>query len=197
MKKTEDTNKNTAKKNPERAINNALDKFGKHIQRAGNAIKLAAKDYADAVAKYGEAAVEAFHNTYPGITTVTWNKFIRIAANKLIPQVILLSDRIAKKFEAMPLEQQQAQFGEKTTVPFVNKAGQVSEVGLADLSPQQENTVFKPNGEVRTIEEQIAYYQQQRVTVRSAYEVCGNILVVKRACKIGKDELVKILEGMK
>ena len=196
MKKTEDTNKNTVKENPEKAINNALKEFSTYMNLAGHAIEQAAMVYASAVTKYGEAAVEAFHNTYPGISKVTWDKFIKVAAGKLIPQVILLSDRIAKKYESMTLAQQRKQFGGKKTVKVVSRAGHIAEVGLADLSPQEENTVFKPNGEVRTLEEQIAYHQE-RITPTPAYEVCGNILVVKRACKIGKDELVKILEGMK
>jgi len=181
-----------------REIAKAVMKFKGEMSAAGDALTRAAKIYADTIAKFGDSAGEAFRKEYPAVTSVTWNKLLQLAAGKIVPEMIMVSDRVYKKYVKEPVEKQRKMFGGKKTVRVVTSSMKVAEIKLRHLTDTDVEQVFKDDGSMRTIDEQIEIVKNRKVVSKTAdYEVCGNVLIVHRATRIGKCELVKILEQMK
>jgi len=190
--------KNMTKAERKREIANAVIRFKGEMTSAGDSLTRAAKIYADTIAKFGDSAGEAFRKEYPWVTTVTWTKLLRLAAGQIIPEMVLLSDRIYKSHEDADLETQRKMLGGKKTLRVVTKTMKVVDKPISDILPEEAKCLFKHDGSTRTVDEQLEFMKNtKKDPPKKDYEVCGEVLIVHRATRIGKCELVKILEQMK
>ena len=182
-----------------RKIAEAVREFGANLKGAVESLARAARVYADAVAKYGDEACEAFQNAYPGVTPATWDKMRRVANGGLVPEAMLISDRAAARIERLPLKEQQKMLGGKKTLRVVTARGTVDDKPLSRLSPCEYDAVFSQSGKIRTEAEQRKFYADAaaRKRVTKDYAIEGNCLRVFRATKFTKAELVEIVGRMK
>ena len=180
-------------------IMQAVIAFRAKMAGAAEALFEASKIYAAAVTKYGDAACRAFDEAFPGVTKTTWDKMRLVAKGALVPEALLISDRISARISYMPIEEQRETLGGRKTVQVVTPRGKVETKALSRLTPKDEDAVFTKHGSVRTVEEQRRFYAEKIATSENspAYEVRGNILIVHRATKFGKAELVEIVGRMK
>ena len=182
-------------------ITRSVNMFRMNIGSAADSIHRAAVIYAECVEKYGERAIKAFEKEYPGVSKITWDKLIRVAGGKIIPELVLLSEGVSSKIAKMSIDEQRTLFGGAKTVKVAVAPGITRDVPLSRLSNAQSNLVFAEDGKVRPIEDQyeILKTRMEKRTCVSVpdYEVVGRILVVNRACKIGMDELLHIIEEMR
>lgn len=190
---------NTPETNNARKIAEAVREFGANLKGAVESLARAARVYADAVAKYGDEACEAFQNAYPGVTPATWDKMRRVANGGLVPEAMLISDRAAARIERLPLKEQQKMLGGKKTLRVVTARGTVEDKPLSRLSPCEYDAVFSQSGKIRTESEQRKFYADAaaRKRVTKDYAIEGNCLRVFRATKFTKAELVEIVGRMK
>jgi hypothetical protein len=182
-----------------RKIAEAVRVFGAFLSGAVESLAKSARVYADAVTKYGDEACAAFKKAYPGVTQTTWDKMRLVAKGSLVPETLLLSDRVSARIGYLPLSEQRKMLGGKKTVQVVTPRGTVACKALSSLSPTEEDALFSASGKKRTIAEQREWYADRLADKqgRAAYEVRGNFLVVYRATKIGKAELLDIVRRMK
>lgn len=179
-------------------IEKYVDDFGIAIGAAAVAILKAGQIYSAAIDAHGDKAAEAFHTAYPAVTGATWDRLRLIGKGCAVPETLFLSDRIARRIEMLPIDEQREMLGGKTTLKIVTSNGAIIDKPLADLTASEEDILFTETGRKRTIAEQRRRWAERAQRNTSpAYEVRGNTLIVRRACRIGKDELTLILEGMK
>lgn len=180
-------------------IMQAVIAFRAKMGGAAEALFEASVIYANAVAKYGDDACRAFDKAYPGVTQTTWDKMRLVAKGSLVPEALLCSDRISSRIGYLPIEEQRNVLGGKKAVQVVTPKGKVVTKALPRLSAKDEDAVFEKSGRVRTVAEQRKWYAEKasNEATSPAYEVRGNILIVHRATKFGKDELVEIIGRMK
>jgi hypothetical protein len=190
---------NTPETSNARKIAEAVREFGANLKGAVESLARAARVYADAVAKYGDEACEAFQNAYPGVTPATWDKMRRVANGGLVPEAMLISDRAAARIERLPIKEQQKMLGGKKTLRVVTARGTVEDKPLSRLSPCEYDAVFSQSGKIRTEAEQRKFYADAaaRKRVTKDYAIEGNCLRVFRATKFTKAELVEIVGRMK
>ena len=190
---------NTPETNNARKIAEAVSQYGATISCAVESLARAARIYADAVAKYGDEACAAFKKAYPGVTQTTWDKMRLVAKGSLVPETMLLSDRVSARIGYLPVSEQRKMLSGRKTVQVVTARGTVANKALSALSPTEEDALFSASGKKRTIAEQREWYAHRLADRqgRAAYEVRGNFLVVYRATKIGKAELLDIVRRMK
>lgn len=162
-------------------------------------LKRAATVYAKAVAEYGDEAAIAFHKAYPGVSATTWEKMRLVGTDSAVPEIMLLTDRVGARIMRLPLAKQRAMIGGKTKLEIVTPRGNIVRKPFTALTRTEEDAAFKENGEKRTVAEMRAYYAEKTADheVLKPYDVQGNVLVIHRACRIGKAELVQILEAMR
>lgn len=186
------------RKTPAVSIETYVENFGVVIGAAAVAIQKAGEIYSAAIDAHGDKAAEAFHKAYPAVTGATWDRLRLIGKGCAVPETLFLSDRISRRIEMLPIDEQREMLGGKTTLKVVTSKGAVVDKPLADLTAAEEDTLFTETGRKRTIAEQRRRWAERAQHKTSpAYEVRGNTLIVRRACRIGKDELTLILEGMK
>ena len=180
-------------------IKEAVAEYKAAIGSATDSLYRASKIYADAVTKYGDEACRAFKAAFPGVTQTTWDKMRLVAKDALVPEVLLVSDRTAARIGYLPIEEQRKMLSGKKSMQVVTPRGKVVTKALTALSSTEEDALFSESGKKRTIEEQRKWYAARNAEKRDtpAYEVRGNVLVVFRATKFGKAELLDIVGRMK
>jgi len=196
MKATNATNS----KKQQNEIKQAVNAFRAKMSSAADALYEASVIYADAVTNFGDDACKAFDEAYPGVTKTTWDKMRLVAKGALVPEALLISDRIAARIGYMPIDEQKKVLGGKKTVQVVTPRGKVETKAFPRLTAKDEDAVFSQSGRIRTVAEQRKWYAEKASTTQPqspAYEVRGNILIVYRATKFGKTELLDIVRKMK
>ena len=180
-------------------ISKAVSAFRTKIAGAAEGLYEASKIYADAVTRHGDDACRAFDKAFPGVSRATWDKMRLVAKDALVPEALLVSDRVAARIGYLPIDEQRKRLGGRKTVKVVTPTGNVVTKALARLTPNDERTVFSPSGKIRTEAEQRKWIAERTASAPAsqAYEVRGNFLVVFRATKIGKAELLDIVRRMK
>ena len=187
-------------KKKQNEIMQAVIAFRAKMGSAAEALYEASVIYAKAVAKFGDDACKAFDEAYPGVTKTTWDKMRLVAKGALVPEALLVSDRISARIGYMSIEEQRNILGGKKTVQVVTPRGKVETKALPRLTAKDEDAVFSQSGQIRTVAEQRKWYAEKAATTQPqspAYEVRGNILIVYRATKFGKAELLEIVGRMK
>ena len=186
-------------KKKQNEIMQAVREFGATLKGAVEQLAQSARIYTDAVTKYGDEACDAFQKAYPGITQTTWDKMRRVANGGLVPEAMLISDVAASRIERLPLKEQQKMLGGKKTLRVVTQRGEVKDKGLSKLTPIEYDAVFSRSGKIRSVDEQRKFYADAaaRRRVTPDYTVEGNVLLVFRATKFTKAELIEIIGRMK
>lgn len=184
-------------KNAEK-IGKCIKKFSCLMTGAVESLENAARVYADAIDKYGDEAHYAFKDAFPSVTAATWDKLRLVAKQSIVPELLLLSDRIGARIARLPISTQRKMLSGVKRVTVVTPSGRTTEKALAQLTPEEEARVFGETGKMRTKSEQLRYIAE-RATKRqvcAAYDIEGNVLVVHRATRIGKAELLDIVKRM-
>lgn len=199
--------KDTAKKadkneSRQKEIKQSIEKFGKEMNAGVSAIGRAAKIYVDAVKKNGTDAEAQFRGAFPSVTETTWDKLRRIGHGDLPPNALLLTGPVYKRVERMGPKEREKFFKNDIGVEVYNPQTRTAEtVPYGKIAPRHERILYKPNGEKRTLAEQIAFIKAEAGQVAPARPQCAwfvknDTLVVNRACCIGKKELEAILAEM-
>ena len=185
--------------NNSQKIAEAVSAFKSKMTGAVEALEAAARIYADAVTKYGDEACRAFKRAYPGVTQATWDKMRLVSKGSLVPEALLISDRAAARIGYLPVKDQRKMLSGKKTLQVVTPRGTVVTKALSALSATEEDAIFSESGKKRTLAEQRAWYADRLADKqeRAAYEVRGNFLIVYRATKFGKAELLEIVGRMR
>lgn len=187
-----------ATRKPRKTIEEYLAAFGRSLRGASEKLLAASREYVSAVDDYGDRAVVAFGREYPGVSEATWGKMLLVGRGGAVPEIIMLSDRTANAVARLDVKEQARMLGGKKTVAVVNRRGKLERKPLARLTPSDEKVAFDESGRLRTEAQQRAYLAARASEgVRTApWEITGNILVVHRAVRISRSELVEILERM-
>ena len=197
MKKNVKATKKAVKSNDLAAY---VSKFSTHIGTAIEAIDNAAKVYAEALNKYGEEAQAAFCDAYPHVTPNTWEKFRAVGNGDANPNILLFSDKFAKKVMRMPRHVQDDVLNGNSFEVFNTTTRKVEHVTYSEISPRVEKILFDDTRScIRTIPEQVAYskvMESERKFANRPYRVHSDHLEVMRACSIGRGELENIMEEM-
>lgn len=187
-----------ASRKPRKTLEAYLTAFGRNLRGAADKLLASSREYAAAVDDYGDRAVRAFARDYPGVPEATWNKMLLVGHGGAVPEIIMLSDRTAATVARLEMEEQAAMLGGKKTIAVVNRRGKLERKPLAKLTPADERVAFDDSGRLRSEKQQREFLAARASDgVRTApWEITGNILVVHRAVRISRSELVDILERM-
>lgn len=176
-----------------------ISDFRQGLSGAVASIHAAARAYTDAISAYGDKAIIAFHKAYPGVSAATWERMRLIGTDSAIPEIIFLTDKTALRIARLPIDRQKEMFKDKEKVEVVTGAGNVVKKPLSQLTARDEDIVFKETGEIRTIAEMRQYQAEKNAATQELkpYDIQGNVLVIHRACRLGKKELEAILREMR
>lgn len=193
---------NTAQKTTEHTeeLDTYLHNFGIHLGTAIDAIDQAARNYAAAIRDYPETAQQAFEDAYPHVTRNTWDKLRLIGNGEADAKVMLLSDKFAARIIRLPVAKQRETLNGDSFAIVNAQTRKIENVNYYNLKPRQERILFDDErGQVRSIPEQVAYIDRENArkkTIPRPYTVETDALVIHQACRIGKVELIDIVEGM-
>ena len=191
-----------------KSVNDYVVEFGHEFGMGIEAIKRAAKIYADALLKHPTTAQARFTETYPTISPFTWEILERIGNNDLDPHAMLLPYAVADKVAKIPMEKQERIFKD------ANKGFQVINpstlrartVPVAALSVRQASILIDEDaGRIRTIDEQKKIVEERNAAMGKPskpgakppikYQILGNVVRIY-GIEIGKETLKKILREM-
>lgn len=191
-----------ATKSSKMSLNGYLQLFKANMGSAEESIRLAAKAYADAVLHYPTRAQTVFHNAYPHVSDLFWDKLRLIGNGDVHPCVLLFSDKMSWKIARMPMrEQKRILDGRKTFEVVDRQTGNVERVSFTALKPRHESVLFDDKrNKFRTVEEQrefILNETKDRKTGGVPYVINGDTCVILRKCVLGVSEVEHILKIMK
>lgn len=202
MKKDAKTAVATAEQKKRDKIEFAVAEFNREYGVGVAAIGRAAKIYAETVAAYGKDAEARFRSEYPNTTDAVWDRLRRIGSGDMPAQAMFLTGPMYAKAERMSPTERKEFFKDENGVYVYNQQTRKPEfVAYRALAPRHQKILYKPNGSLRTMDEQIAYVEETSKVVptlpKTAWTIEGDTLFVHRRCCIGKNELTGILARMK
>lgn len=179
--------------------------FGARFSAGLNAIRDAARLYAEAMRRYPSRAAGCFRARYPGVTEPTWDVLLRIGNGDLHPTAIYLKYAIAKRVSRIPIAKQEKMFaasvkGFDVVDPATNR---VKVVPLAELSRKDaELLIDEGAGRIRSVEEQRRIVAAEREANGSVavgphgasvpYRIVGSVLIVANV-ELGLETLRNIV----
>lgn len=182
------------------SISDYVSRFSHHVGNAIKSIENAAKLYAEAIVKYGKDAQEAFVDAYPHVTPNTWEKFLAVGNGDANPNIMLFSDKFAKRICRMSRNVQDEVLNGGSFSVFNPTTRTIEQINYGSVKPRHERILFDDSrSSIRTIPEQIAYLKvvdSERKKHNLPYCIHSDHLEVTRACTIGKEELENIVEEM-
>lgn len=181
-------------------LDSYLNEFAIHLGSAIESIDKAAHIYAAAINEFPEEAQQKFEEAYPHVTENTWEKLRLIGNGEADPKIMLLSDKFAARMIRLPVQKQKETLNGDSFQVVNPQTRKIEKVQYYDMKPRHERILFDDTkGRVRTLSEQVAFIDEQNAKPKRVplpYSVETDALVVHQACRIGKTELMQILEAM-
>lgn len=189
------------------SINDYLVTFGEKMRLGIDAIRYAAKVYAQALLKFPTEAMTKFTQMYPDVSGSTWDLLERIGNGALHPRAILLPYTVADKISKIPIARQNKMFADNAkgfqVVSVATRKAHV--VPIASITPSQASLLIDmENGKIRSVEEQIKLIDNSMITdhprnrmkgSKPHYQIIGNVVRIG-GVEIGKETLRNILNEL-
>ena len=180
----------------------SIDKFREAFQAGIQGIVTAAEVYVEAIDEDPRNADE-FHEAFADcVPPSAWAQFEAVGRKWLHPKMIMGGVSNRKKnaaFKKLPYSVQERIF-EHERFELLTKSGDTLKVDMLEATPEQVQQLCN-KGIVRSVSEQRAWIEDQKVDTAEAvevlpYTITGGSCVFRRSTKLNKVEMRRILQEM-